>query len=671
MSDLLQWLNANPGFAGIATFAVSAAESIAIIGTVIPGTVTMTAIGTLAGAGVIPLAPTLLWAILGAVVGDGISYWIGRYFNNRLPNMWPFRTHPYLLKNGEVFFRKHGWMSVFIGRFVGPVRALVPLVAGMLRMSPVRFTIANILSAIGWAPAYMLPGILLGAASLELPPDVAVHVMLMLLLVGLLIIFCVWFIQKIFKLVGHRVNNVLTIVWETLSKSRRFKVVTKALKHYNLKKTYGQLTLAFYFLIVCVLIAYLTTYVSLVGSQNIFINNVFFHFFRSLRSPLGDNIMLAITFLGEKYVLLPLVATLFVWFAWTKRWHTAWHILGLGIISGFGVELLKHFTHSPRPWGILQSSSSYSYPSGHSTLAVIFYMGLAFLLTKAWKLKPHNRRKIYTLAGLLIIAITCSRLYLGVHWFTDVLAGWLLGTAVLMLISLSYNRKAEKHLYPMGTLITTIVTLCITYSTVVYFHFDKLKHNYTQLDWPTQTISLQSWWDWQGDHLPLYRINRFGLSEQILNLQWLENLDTIKSTLQKNGWQIPPKIDWITVLHRLSDVESAEHLPLVSPLYLDKQPVLVVIKHLNGKKLLVLRLWDSNVILSPSNKPLWVGTVEIVPRTYSWLFKRKRQNVAITPELVLLPPSSAAYGIKAFHLDVYHTYGPRNQTIVLIKPKNN
>jgi membrane protein DedA with SNARE-associated domain len=156
-SPIFQWLNNHPNFAGLVTFLISAGESVAIIGTIIPGSVMMTAIGALAGAGVIPLWSTIFWAIIGAIVGDGISYWIGFYFKDQLHYVWPFKQYPYLLGNGESFFRNHGGMSVFIGRFVGPVRALVPLVAGMLGVKPIRFAVANIASAIGWAPAYMLP----------------------------------------------------------------------------------------------------------------------------------------------------------------------------------------------------------------------------------------------------------------------------------------------------------------------------------------------------------------------------------------------------------------------------------------------------------------------------------------------------------------------------------
>src|SRR5690242_10540699 len=111
VSPLLQWLNANPEWAGMATFMISAAESVAIIGTLVPGSITMTAIGALAGAGIIPLWATILWAILGAIVGDGISYWIGHYFKNGLRKIWPFKNNLVLLKHGERFVHKHGVMS--------------------------------------------------------------------------------------------------------------------------------------------------------------------------------------------------------------------------------------------------------------------------------------------------------------------------------------------------------------------------------------------------------------------------------------------------------------------------------------------------------------------------------------------------------------------------------
>jgi membrane protein DedA with SNARE-associated domain/membrane-associated phospholipid phosphatase len=665
LSALLQWLNANPGLSGLGVFLISAAESVAIIGTIVPGSVMMTAIGTLAGAGVIPLWPTIIWAILGAIVGDGISYWLGYHFKDRIHDIWPFRKHPQVLKKGEQFFHKHGGKSVFIGRFVGPVRALVPLVAGMFGMTPFRFYVANIISAIGWAPAYMLPGILLGAASLELPPDIAVHAILMMLLVGLFIILCVWLIYKFFVLVNAQINNSLNLLWTRLKTSRYTRSLTVLLKHHDPKKTHGQLTLAFYLILVCILFLTLACYVKYVGSNNIALNNSFFYLSRSLRTPLFDNIMLAITFLGETTVLAPLAITLFVWFAYTKRWYAACHVFVLGLLVLLGCEYFKHHVHSLRPWGIVGPLSGFSFPSGHTTIATAFFGGIGLLLVEAFQIK--NRKLIYSAIVLVAFFIGVSRIYLGAHWFTDVLGGWLLGSAIVMIITLSFHRKPEKSLDPKGIVITVFLTLLVTYSTMTLLKFHHAKIKYAQRDWPTYTVSQQSWWNQHGDYLPLYRVNRFGLSTEILNLQWLGHLNEIELILLKNGWEIPPKRDWINVLHRVTDFESAEHLPLVDPLYLDEKPALVLTKQVNGdKKLIVLRLWQAHVIFANSSQPLWVGTVDQSPRTYSWLFRRKTTSRFIFSSNALFNKNPTQYEIRSMTVKLNNN---TSKPMLLIKPK--
>lgn len=669
ITPILQWINAHPQLAGLATFIISAAESIAIIGTIIPGTVMMTAIGALAGSGVMPLSSTIMWAILGAIVGDGISYWIGYYFKDRLHYVWPFRKYPNLLETGERFFRKHGGKSVFIGRFVGPVRALVPLIAGMLRMKPLHFIFANVVSAIGWAPAYMLPGIALGAASLELPPDIAAHAILMILLIMLFIIFCLWMIKKIFSLIGTQINQGLTRIWYKLQMSRHFSLITTALKHHNPSKTYGQLTLVFYFIVTSMLFVYLAAYVYLHGPQNIFINNSFFYLLRSLRTTTGQSIMSAITILGESVTLLPLAIAFFLWFGRTKRWRLACHALALGILVSVGVEVFKHVIHSYRPWGILHSPTSFSFPSGHSTFTTAFFSALALLLVKASKQK--FRRTIYGITAIIIFTICVSRMYLGAHWFTDVIGGVLFGSAILMLVIISYNRKAEKPVKPFEIIALTFLTLLVSYSFQFFHSYEKTKAASTLIDWPTRTVTLDNWWNRKGKNLPLYRLNRFGLASQILTLQWLGNLEDIKTILLNNGWEVAQSWDWIAALHRISNVESTEHLPLVSPLYFDKTPILVVIRTMPGsKKLIVLRLWQPYVKIENVNQPLWVGTVELVPSTYSWLFKPRRTNDVDLSAKQLFSTLPQNYDIKTISvLNTHHRHNEK-QTMLLIKPKS-
>ena len=109
-------------------------------------------------AGSLPYFPILAGAVIGAVLGDTVSFWIGRRFGGGIARVWPFTRSPELLPSGIRFFARHGGKSVFIGRFFGPVRAVIPLAAGIMRMPRGRFWFANVASAIVWAPMLLFVG---------------------------------------------------------------------------------------------------------------------------------------------------------------------------------------------------------------------------------------------------------------------------------------------------------------------------------------------------------------------------------------------------------------------------------------------------------------------------------------------------------------------------------
>lgn len=667
VSPLLQWLNAHPQLAGLVTFIISAGESVAIIGTIVPGSIMMTALGTLAGAGIIPLWPTIFWAIMGAIVGDGISYWIGHYFKDRLPHVWPFRNHPNLLISGETFVHKYGGMSVFIGRFVGPVRALVPLVAGMLGMKPLQFTIANIASAILWAPAYMLPGILLGAASLELPPDIALHVILVLLLITLFILLCLWFVYKLLQLIHNQTTQLQIAIWHRLQMSRRLSGITKVLQHHNPHKTYGQLNLAFYFVVTCIAFLALALYVKYAGPSNIMVNQALFHLFRGIRAPLIDEVMQNLTLLGQKQVILPVVLVVFVSLLAWKRPRAAFHTLVLGALAAGSVFVLKNIFRSPRPWGVFHSPETYSMPSGHAVLSATFFFGLAFLIAQAFK--PKYRWPIYAIAAVIAFLVALSRLYLGAHWFTDIIAGWLVSAAILMFVIISYRRYAEKPKQTLGIFVIGLLALCLTLGVYRHLQFNQLTTNYAQLDWPKDEFSMNEWWQ-KNDMLPAYRTSLFGFPSQQINIAWAGDLEQIRATLLKEGWSKPPPRDLVSTMHRISDIKSAQYLPMVSPQYLDKKPILILTRPAtNQKNLLVLRLWDSNRTIKDTHTTVWVGVISGVPRSYSWLFNKKSNNLSAIDPAWIFPSKMgiAEWQWKTIEMDTTKTGNTTKQKILLIR----
>ena len=135
-----------------------------MIGTVVPGSTLIIGICALAtGADVNPW-PLLGAAIVGAIFGDGLSFWLGRRYHREILLRWPLNRYPQFVGRSEAFIKTYGSASVFLARFIAVVRAFVPLVAGILAMSSRQFYAFNILLALAWAPAHVFPGVLLGMA---------------------------------------------------------------------------------------------------------------------------------------------------------------------------------------------------------------------------------------------------------------------------------------------------------------------------------------------------------------------------------------------------------------------------------------------------------------------------------------------------------------------------
>ena len=124
-----------------------------------PGDCVVVGIGALIGASGIDFWPVWFGAVVGAGLGDWLSYWLGYHFHAQIARAWPLSRHPELIPRAHAMFEKWGAPGVFIGRFFGPLRAVVPLAAGASRMSPVPFQLANWSSALVWAGVTLAPGV--------------------------------------------------------------------------------------------------------------------------------------------------------------------------------------------------------------------------------------------------------------------------------------------------------------------------------------------------------------------------------------------------------------------------------------------------------------------------------------------------------------------------------
>lgn len=155
---IIAFVRENAAWAPPIVFALAFGESLAFISLLIPAWGVLVAIGALLSSSGVNFWLVWVAASLGAACGDWLSYWIGLKLEYSVQHIWPLSRHPDFIPRGERFMKKWGVLGIFIGRFFGPLRASVPLIAGIFEMPYWRFQLANFTSAFVWAAVLLTLG---------------------------------------------------------------------------------------------------------------------------------------------------------------------------------------------------------------------------------------------------------------------------------------------------------------------------------------------------------------------------------------------------------------------------------------------------------------------------------------------------------------------------------
>ena len=139
-------------------FLLAFGESLAFVSLLIPATIILWGIGALIGAAGLEFWPLWMGTAIGAMLGDWLSYWLGFHYHTQITGAWPLKNHPDMIERGHRLFERYGILAVFFGRFFGPLRAIVPLIAGATTMALIPFQMANVASALLWAAVVLAPG---------------------------------------------------------------------------------------------------------------------------------------------------------------------------------------------------------------------------------------------------------------------------------------------------------------------------------------------------------------------------------------------------------------------------------------------------------------------------------------------------------------------------------
>ncbi|MCX5567570.1 bifunctional DedA family/phosphatase PAP2 family protein [Kaistia nematophila] len=628
----------HPHWAGLLVFVTAMAESIVVVGMFVPGTAILIGIAAVAGLGELKLWPLLVWATLGAVAGDGVSYWIGHRYKEHIRAGWPLRERPELFEKGEAFFHRYGAMSVAIGRFVPGVRAIIPVVAGVVGMPPLRFYAVNILSAMVWAPAHILPGAGMGLA-LGVLGSIAGR--LVAVLVGVLVFagLAIWAIH-------------LGVRWIAPGAARRYRRfvagckrrgswVDRAIVYALDPDDPGTSTLI---VMGVAVIALARIFVGL--AEDVFMREQITRMDAAIstlvqgwRTPALDDVMIAITSLGDGVVVTAVVAAAVIWlFVHRER------KLGVGlaltmVLAAVSVPALKSVLSIPRPIEIYSGADAFSFPSGHATSAAALYASLAWLAT-------HNaalRWKIvgFALAGVMTAAIAASRVYLAAHWPSDVLAGLTLGLALAAIYALVFRRTDSRTMGPWRLVAVVLATLLVAGGARAYTNFPHALEAYRPRVVET-TVTAESWLGGGWADLAAERLELDGSDGGALVLQADVSLAALRQGLIASGWQMAPAGDVVGIAGFLSPKAALDSLPPLPLTHAGRFAGLTMVRETGPASRLVLRFWPTpNLVLesgAPERIHLASMTVETVSRPLHLATMLHDREIAATEQQGLLAP---------------------------------
>ena len=606
LEALIAALAAHPGAALAAVFAAALLEALAVIGTLVPGSTVVFAGGVLVGLGALDWRSAFAAALLGAILGDGVSYSLGRRYREKLRGMWPLRGRIALLDRGGDYFAAKGRKSVLVARFLGPLRAIVPLAAGIAGMPPREFYAANVLSALAWAAVHLLPGMLFGA-SLQLAGAVSSRLLVLLLL----LVAVLWALGALVRFAfGYGWPRILAL---------RARIVRYA--HANPGVLSGEL-LSFFdpqrpespalFLAAATLIGGAWLFLGVLedvlsNDPLVQLDRTIYVLLQGLRTAWADQAMVAITELGGAAGTLGVIAAVALVIALRRHWRTLGYWLGAAAFAEGLIWVLKDTVGRARPTELYSGHEQFSFPSGHAALAIVVYGFLAFLLARGKS--AAARMAISLLAGLAIALIAFSRLYLGAHWFSDVVASLAFGLAWVALLAIAYTHHVHGERLPaLPTAALALSALALSGGADVRYHHAEDVGRYAY----HASVLVMTLGDWRADGwraLPAARSELSGEEEEPFSLQWAATAAQISSTLSAAGWQ--PSAAWAgkaLLLWLLPDPDPRE-LPVLPKLDRGLPPELTFVKPQAPNRRLVLRLWDSSELIG--GEPLWRGTATL------------------------------------------------------------
>lgn len=522
------------------------------LGLILPGSTIILFLGALSSRGYLDVGDLIWFSVLGAIIGDNINYFLGRkYFNKWLQKgFWFLQTGH--VEKAKHFMDTHGAKSVFLGRFIPSVKEVVPFIAGSLRMDQKKFMFWNVLGAIGWGFEWVMAGYIF-AKSLDLAElwlSRAGLFFAFLLLSGGIIYFCKWLIVK----KGKQFLVVAASLWQSFKEAilNNQHVQAWMQEHPRILSflsarfdttVFSGLTLSILTLALVYVLALFGGIVEdlLTSDPIVALDIRMANLFLLFRTGALTDFFTWVTVLGKAQVILFfIVITASLLWLWRKKYC----ILPLTVSAVGSVtftSLGKLAFHRPRPEIAIYAENSFSFPSGHATIAIAFYGFAAYLLMRfssGWNRKVN----IFFVAVLIILAIGFSRIYLGVHYISDVWSGYLVGS-LWLIIAIAFSewlrqKNSLEESSPVRRAFPTSLAL-IAAAIMFYVSFSMNYHPPLAAKPDRKTVAVSKSTDIFTKEQMKYTETLFGNRQEPLNFIILAGNDNrLIKAMQEGGWTL-------------------------------------------------------------------------------------------------------------------------------------
>ena len=549
-------------------FLLTGLEAFPVAGALVPETATIVAFGALVPSGALLFWPLLLTTAAGAIAGDGFSYWIGHHYKARAATIWPLRRHPNLVLRGEAFFARHGGKAIVVARFTPGVRAVVPLVAGIIGMTPVRFYAMNVLSALAWAPLHVVMGVAIGA-SLTILGAVAGRLAAVVVVFFGALALIVWLTPRLARaLIRHGLRLAAPLrSWAARGTTWPRRQVGALLDpdrpELHVLVVLGASLVTGLWLLVGVL-------QDLIADDPLLrADHAIFHLLRAVRVQWIDGLAVAAMELSDLRVTLAVAVATALWLAWRGTWRAAaYAAAAVGGAFAFGavLDLLRHGAAGP---------VAMSGPGGEIAASVALYAFLALLIARgvggAWIIV------IATVATAALAVFVLARLYLGADWLSTALAGAAFAVAWVALLGFAYVVRTPLPVRSPGLLaVATLSLLAAGSIAIAEAHAADVRHFAIRL--PVQRMTLAGWEQGGWATLPRRRLDLLGEHEEPFVLQWAATLGSLEAQLEAGGWSRAAPWTFRSVLQFLSPKAHATSLPVLPHLENGRAERLVMVE---------------------------------------------------------------------------------------------